>query len=110
MSGQEDVQRALGRIEGKLAGIEQRLDGIHTSKRDAHARLDGRIDDLEKAQEIHAGNDDAHGARPVGKAYDRWINFGALAVAVAALFYSIFGGGRYARSAQAQEVPTLPSR
>lgn len=110
MDDPADVQRALGRIEGKLAGIEQRLDGIHSSKVQAHTRLGERIDDVEVAQEAHEADLGAHGGGATVKVYDRWTSLGAVLIALAALLYSIFGGGDHARSAQAQEVPARTGR
>lgn len=43
---EESTERSLGRIEGKLSGIEQRLTSMHSESMESRRRLEGHVDDL----------------------------------------------------------------
>lgn len=110
----DDVQRALGRIEGKLDGIDSRFDGIDArldgmarSKSEFRAEIEARLEAVENAEAKEAGGEAA-----IGQWKDRSMTLGALAVSGLALLHSIFGGKEGSRGgqAQAQEVVGRPTR
>jgi Flp pilus assembly protein TadB len=114
----DEIQRALGRIEGKLDAqekavaqrfdaIEERLDGLHQSKVVAHSRMDGRIDNAEQALSDHEKDtSEAHGMGAVGRSWERLATWGALVIAFAGFAHSLMSRGDESdRPSEAQEVP-----
>lgn len=58
----EEIVRAIGRIEGRLTGIDRKLDG-HTEKLDS---IDGRLRNVEQRTAIHGAGAGAMAAVGVG--------------------------------------------
>lgn len=89
MADQDDVQRALGRIEGKLEEQDRRY-------MDRFESLDKRLDGI---------------ARSKDRTHGRMTSWGAVLISAAALIHTILGGGKHGdRQAAAAEVAPRAGR